>query len=227
MRQPTSAIAGNARRTRWLIWALWVVGTTLGAALGLALDAPVYAGSLRVFSLINSEDAILTLAVIGSFGVYIACIALGQGMALAGALALKHTGGVGRFRLWTLATAFAALSVIPLYVFEGQPPFAALSLAQPGASPVVNALLTLVSLAVVSAPIGVFVGAAQGLTLREVRQWGGRWAWRWLAISALGWGIAWPAGLLIGDAFSFYAGVILCWAALASVTGIAISRALA
>ena len=212
---------------RWLLWALWPVGTTLGALLGLALDAPFYAGLLRVFSLLNSEDAILTLAVIGSFGVYIICIALAQGLALVITLAATHAGHAGRGWRWTLVSLLSALCAIPLYIFEGQPPFASLSLAQPGVAPAVNALLLFISLAIVSAIIGVIVGAAQALTLRELRNWAGQGWWRWLAISALGWGIAWPTGLLLGDLYSFYLGVVLCWTTLAIVTGYAINRALA
>ncbi len=212
---------------RWLTWALLPVGTTLGAAVGLALDAPLYAGLLRVFSLLNSEDAILTLAVVGSFGVYIICIALGQGLALVIALLTTHARQAGRGWRWTLVSLLSALSVIPLYIFEGQPPFAVLSLAQPGAPPLINTLLLFVSLAIVSAIIGIVVGAAQALTLRDLRQWAGRGWWRWLALSALGWGIAWPAGLLLGALSSFSLGVIFCWTAQTIVTGYAISRALA
>lgn len=218
---------GRRSIQRWLLWALWPVGTTLGAAVGLALNAPFYAGLLRVFSLLNSEDVILALAVFGSFDVYIICIALAQGLALVVTLAATHANHAGRGWRWTLASLLSALCAIPLYIFEGQPPFASLSLAQPDASSVVNTLLLFISLAIISAIIGIIVGAAQALTLRELRQWAGRGWWRWLAISALGWGIAWPVGLLLGDLYSFYLGVVLCWTALAIVTGYAINRALA
>lgn len=76
-------------------------------------------------------------------------------------------------------------------------------------------------------PIGVVVGVTQGLAMYGVRGWatGIRrgWArggpWRWLAVNALAWGFAWPLGLLMGNAISFFASFVVSWLALACITG--------
>ena len=232
-------------------WVFWVAATTLGAELGVALNAPMDEGLYRAAILSGSEDLSRAIAVAGSFTIYVATVALAQGAALtliqrltlrvasapvgsrAVASADVTPGASGTVETapqlprvrpwlgwrWALATMVATLVYYPLLLFEGQPPFDRLGLPSSGwlATPTLYGALALVTL-----PIGALVGAAQGLALRG---WSGMAAWRWLAVTTLAWGLVWPLGLLLGDALTFAASLILCWTALACVTGVALARA--
>jgi len=239
-------------------WALWVVAAALGAILGVALNAPTYQALYSVAILLSGrEDPSRAVAVVGSFALYIACVALAQGVALtliqyialrralggaapdvaskaAGAPTTPRSGdsGAGLGWRWALATLPALLTYYPLLLFGGQPPFDRLGLttaAQPG---LLNAATLYGALATLALPIGVVVGAAQGLALYGCRRWtqgfqrgwasGGQW--RWLAVNTLAWGFAWPLGLLLGNAISFSASFVVSWVALACVTGFVVGR---
>ncbi len=232
-----------------VVWALWVAATTLGAELGSALNAPMYEGLYRTAILSGDEDLSLSIAVVGSFAIYLATVALAQGAALTliqrltrwpapevGGVAATTTGvagdvvgGQGNRELrrvrpwlgwrWALATMVAALIYYPLLLFEGQPPFDRLSIPTVG---LLVAPTLYGALAAVTLPIGLLVGAAQGLALRG---WSGMAGWRWVALNTLAWTLVWPLGLLVGDAISFSASFILSWTALACVTGVALVRA--
>ena len=261
-------------------WALWVVAAALGAILGVALNVSAYQALYSVAILLSGrEDPSRAAAVVGSFALYIACVALAQGAALTiiqrSVLRRAHSdmaadaahdrihdntvdvandaanasgaprhalarpdatpgkprsgdsSGAGLGWRWALATLAALLTYYPLLLFGGQPPFDRLGLptaAQPG---LLNAATLYGALVVLTLPIGVVVGAAQGLAVYGWRGWtqgfqrgwaaGGQW--RWLAVNTLAWGFAWPLGLLLGNAISFSASFVVNWVALACVTG--------
>ena len=206
----------------------------MGAILGVALNAVAYQALYSGAILLSGrEDPSRAVAVVGSFALYIACVALAQGatLTLIQRRALLPALGGAAFAArpgwrWALATFAELLTYYPLLLFGGQPPFDWLGLptaAQPG---LLNAATLYGALVTLTAPIGVVVGAAQGLAVYGRREWalGFRrgWApggpWRWLAVNTLAWGFAWPLGLLLGNTISFFDSFIVSWVALACVT---------